>query len=171
VPGTLDETDGRVTFRDAGGADSYDVIDEIACRALLTGARVVSAPARPATGRRSSRRSCGIRSERGRAQPTSATPRTTISASSDRPRDWPLPQDHVGPLQKVSKKAGWSCAAAARCGRRRCARCGGSGPAPPGRGSPAPCAGSMGQRRGLQAQESRANLLVSSLSNRLCLTK
>jgi hypothetical protein len=49
VPGTLDETDGRVTFRDAGGADSYDVIDEIACRALLTGARVVSAPARPAT--------------------------------------------------------------------------------------------------------------------------
>jgi Bacterial archaeo-eukaryotic release factor family 11 len=43
VPGTVDETDGRVTFRDAGGADSYDVIDEIACRALLTGARVVSA--------------------------------------------------------------------------------------------------------------------------------
>jgi hypothetical protein len=33
VPGTVDETVGQVTFRDAGGADSYDVIDEIACRA------------------------------------------------------------------------------------------------------------------------------------------
>lgn len=43
VPGTVDETDGRVTFVDAGGADSYDVVDEIACRALLTGARVLSA--------------------------------------------------------------------------------------------------------------------------------
>jgi hypothetical protein len=42
VPGTIDET-GRVTFHDTSGADSYDVIDEIACRALLTGARVVSA--------------------------------------------------------------------------------------------------------------------------------
>jgi Bacterial archaeo-eukaryotic release factor family 11 len=43
VPGTVDETDGRVTFRATAGADSYDVVDEIACRALLTGARLVSA--------------------------------------------------------------------------------------------------------------------------------
>jgi hypothetical protein len=42
VPGTIDEADGRVTFAEAGGADSYGVIDEIACRALLTGARVLS---------------------------------------------------------------------------------------------------------------------------------
>ena len=47
VPGTVDETDGRVTFHATGGADSYDVVDEIACRALLTGARVRErAPAR-----------------------------------------------------------------------------------------------------------------------------
>ena len=43
VPGTVDETDGRVSFSDVAGADSYGVIDEIACRALLTGARVLSA--------------------------------------------------------------------------------------------------------------------------------
>jgi Bacterial archaeo-eukaryotic release factor family 11 len=43
VPGIVDEADGRVTFHATGGADSYDVIDELACRALLTGARVVSA--------------------------------------------------------------------------------------------------------------------------------
>lgn len=42
VPGTVDETDGRVIFSDAAGADSYGVVDEIACRALLTGARVLS---------------------------------------------------------------------------------------------------------------------------------
>jgi hypothetical protein len=43
MPGLVDEGDGRVTFRDAPGADCYDVLDEIACRALLTGARVLSA--------------------------------------------------------------------------------------------------------------------------------
>jgi len=43
VPGTVDETDGQVSFSDAGGAESYGVVDEIACRALLTGARVLSA--------------------------------------------------------------------------------------------------------------------------------
>ena len=42
VPGTVDEADGRVTFGDVGGADSYGVVDEIARRALLTGARVLS---------------------------------------------------------------------------------------------------------------------------------
>jgi hypothetical protein len=43
MPGLVDEGDGRVTFRDAPAADCYDVLDEIACRALLTGARVLSA--------------------------------------------------------------------------------------------------------------------------------
>lgn len=42
VPGTIDESDGRVTFSESAGADSYGVVDEIACRALLTGARVLS---------------------------------------------------------------------------------------------------------------------------------
>ncbi|MEM7021640.1 MAG: hypothetical protein AAF637_03510 [Pseudomonadota bacterium] len=43
MPGLVDETDGRVSFRDVPGADSYDVLDEIACRSLLKGARVLSA--------------------------------------------------------------------------------------------------------------------------------
>jgi hypothetical protein len=42
MAGTVDD-DGGVTLRDAPGADSYDVLDEIACRSLLTGARVLSA--------------------------------------------------------------------------------------------------------------------------------
>jgi hypothetical protein len=42
LPGTVDAS-GQVAFRDAPGADSYDVLDEVACRALLTGARVLSA--------------------------------------------------------------------------------------------------------------------------------
>ena len=42
MPGTVNES-GAVAFHDAPGADSYDVLDEIACRALLTGARVLSA--------------------------------------------------------------------------------------------------------------------------------
>lgn len=40
VPGTVDE-DGAVAFADAEGADSYGVVDEIASRALATGARVL----------------------------------------------------------------------------------------------------------------------------------
>ena len=43
MPGLVDETDGKVSFRDGPGADSYDVLDEIACRSLLKGARVLSA--------------------------------------------------------------------------------------------------------------------------------
>lgn len=42
MPGTVDQS-GEVVFHDAPAADSYDVVDEIACRALLTGARVLSA--------------------------------------------------------------------------------------------------------------------------------
>ncbi len=39
-PGTMDQ-DGAVQFAEAPGADSYDLMDEIASRALLTGARVM----------------------------------------------------------------------------------------------------------------------------------
>jgi hypothetical protein len=39
-PGLVD-ADGAVTFADAEGADSYDVIDEICGRALLTGAQIM----------------------------------------------------------------------------------------------------------------------------------
>jgi hypothetical protein len=42
IPGTVDETDGRVTFADGAGARTYGVVDEIAGRALLTGARVLA---------------------------------------------------------------------------------------------------------------------------------
>ncbi|MGF1639507.1 MAG: hypothetical protein ACFCUO_01010 [Rhodospirillales bacterium] len=41
VPGTVDD-DGTVTLVGAAGASSYGVVDEIARRALLTGARVLS---------------------------------------------------------------------------------------------------------------------------------
>ncbi|MFL5335080.1 MAG: hypothetical protein ACJ8H8_18270, partial [Geminicoccaceae bacterium] len=41
VPGRIDEDTGAVTFVDAPGADSYGVVDEIADRALVTGARVL----------------------------------------------------------------------------------------------------------------------------------
>ncbi|GIL00898.1 MAG: hypothetical protein BroJett030_07970 [Alphaproteobacteria bacterium] len=41
IPGTIDERDGRVTLADAPGATSYGVVDEIAGRALLSGARVL----------------------------------------------------------------------------------------------------------------------------------
>jgi hypothetical protein len=39
VPGTVDDTDGTVAFAAATGAASYDVIDEIAGRAILSGAK------------------------------------------------------------------------------------------------------------------------------------
>jgi hypothetical protein len=42
LPGTVDES-GGVALHDGPSADSYDVLDEIACRALVTGARVLSA--------------------------------------------------------------------------------------------------------------------------------
>jgi hypothetical protein len=42
VPGTVDDTSGAVTFAAAPGRDSYGVVDEIAARALTTGARVMA---------------------------------------------------------------------------------------------------------------------------------
>jgi hypothetical protein len=43
VPGTVSDEDGSITFADTAGAASYGVVDEIASRALKSGARVVSA--------------------------------------------------------------------------------------------------------------------------------
>lgn len=42
VPGTIDEETGAVTFDDTETASNYGVIDEIARRALLTGAKVLA---------------------------------------------------------------------------------------------------------------------------------
>jgi hypothetical protein len=41
LPGTVDDADGRVTFGDGRPEQTYGVVDEIAKRALLTGARVL----------------------------------------------------------------------------------------------------------------------------------
>jgi hypothetical protein len=43
VPGTVDDEDGKVTFADQADASNYGVVDEIARRALQSGARVVAA--------------------------------------------------------------------------------------------------------------------------------
>jgi hypothetical protein len=43
VPGTVADEDGAVTFADGPSAENYGVVDEIASRALKSGARVVSA--------------------------------------------------------------------------------------------------------------------------------
>lgn len=43
VLGTVSDEDGTVTFADHAGADSYGVVDEIASRALKSGARILSA--------------------------------------------------------------------------------------------------------------------------------
>lgn len=43
VPGAVDDADGKVTFADQADAVSYGVVDEIARRALQSGARVVAA--------------------------------------------------------------------------------------------------------------------------------
>lgn len=43
LPGTVDDGDGAVTFAERPGAASYGVLDEIASRALRTGAWVISA--------------------------------------------------------------------------------------------------------------------------------
>jgi hypothetical protein len=42
VPGSVDEESGAVTFTGAGDASDYGVVDEIARRAFLTGARVLA---------------------------------------------------------------------------------------------------------------------------------
>jgi peptide subunit release factor 1 (eRF1) len=41
VPGTVDETDGRITLGEERPEQTYGVVDEIARRALLSGARVL----------------------------------------------------------------------------------------------------------------------------------
>ena len=41
VPGTVDEADGRITTGTGTPAATYGVVDEIARRALLSGARVL----------------------------------------------------------------------------------------------------------------------------------
>ncbi|MEM8814069.1 MAG: hypothetical protein AAGF59_15765 [Pseudomonadota bacterium] len=42
VPGTIDPETGAVTFADGPGAGNYGIIDEVASRAIATGARVLS---------------------------------------------------------------------------------------------------------------------------------
>jgi hypothetical protein len=42
LPGTLDDTDGSVSVGKEAGASSYDVIDEVAGRAILSGAKVLA---------------------------------------------------------------------------------------------------------------------------------
>lgn len=43
VPGLVSETDGSVTYASGNGADTYSVLDEVARRALATGASVLAA--------------------------------------------------------------------------------------------------------------------------------
>ncbi len=43
VHGVIDETDGAVTFSDGPSAGAYGIVDEIACRSLASGARIISA--------------------------------------------------------------------------------------------------------------------------------
>ncbi len=42
LPGSMDDVDGKVSLASTASAGSYDVIDEIAGRAILTGGRVLS---------------------------------------------------------------------------------------------------------------------------------
>jgi hypothetical protein len=42
IPGTVDEADGKASFAKEPGAGSYGVVDEIAGRALLSGAKVLA---------------------------------------------------------------------------------------------------------------------------------
>jgi hypothetical protein len=42
VPGTLDDQSGAITFAEAADATNYGVVDEIASRALSTGARIIA---------------------------------------------------------------------------------------------------------------------------------
>ena len=43
IPGVVDENDGSVTYAVSDDAETYSVVDEVAKRALLTGARVFGA--------------------------------------------------------------------------------------------------------------------------------
>lgn len=42
IHGTVDEGDGRISYAEAAGADSYGVADEVARRVLSTGGEVLS---------------------------------------------------------------------------------------------------------------------------------
>ena len=50
VPGTVDEADGRITLGEGQPEQTYGVVDEIAKRALLTGARVLGVRAQDLPG-------------------------------------------------------------------------------------------------------------------------
>lgn len=50
TPGTVDDVSGAVTFAEGDGATSYGVVDEIAGRALRTGARVLAVRAQDIPG-------------------------------------------------------------------------------------------------------------------------
>jgi hypothetical protein len=43
IPGEVDETDGSVRFAEPGEAGSYGIVDEIACRTLANGGKVLAA--------------------------------------------------------------------------------------------------------------------------------
>src|SRR5581483_9256199 len=51
IPGTVDEADGRVTFGEGQPEQTYGIVDEIAKRALVTGARVLGVRADDIPGR------------------------------------------------------------------------------------------------------------------------
>lgn len=42
IPGLVDDADGRVSFDETATAKNYDVLDEIACRVLLAGGKVMA---------------------------------------------------------------------------------------------------------------------------------
>ena len=50
VPGMVDEADGRITLGEGQPEQTYGVVDEIAKRALLTGARVLGVRAQDLPG-------------------------------------------------------------------------------------------------------------------------
>jgi hypothetical protein len=53
IPGTVDEADGRVTFAEKLSAQTYGIVDEIAVRALLSGASVLGVRKEDIPGRAS----------------------------------------------------------------------------------------------------------------------
>jgi stalled ribosome rescue protein Dom34 len=53
TPGTVDEEDGRVTFAERASAQTYGIVDEIAARALLSGASVLGVRKEDIPGRAS----------------------------------------------------------------------------------------------------------------------
>jgi hypothetical protein len=63
IPGTVDESDGAVSLASTASAASNDVIDEIAGRALVTGAKLLGVRRGDIPGGRRWLRSCAIRSD------------------------------------------------------------------------------------------------------------